>query len=227
MTLVHSNGTRPKLTTPPGIPDCANLMWSDLVICFTDLRNSPNLTEEPGHSTLKTHLDEHFSFGRTLTARAGGIYVQDLPNGILGTFQSIENAISFALQLQELYMEQSFLKKFPLELRIGLFLGLGEVTESNIFGSAVNQPNRVQGKAEAHQILTNKRLFETFTKQWGMQKAMQYFIPAGEYELKGLSDPLTQELFSFKWQRFKNDYPDYSLAKLVFQHLHEGKVEAP
>jgi hypothetical protein len=32
MTLVHSNRTRPKLTMPPGIPDCANLVWTDLAL---------------------------------------------------------------------------------------------------------------------------------------------------------------------------------------------------
>jgi hypothetical protein len=45
--------------------------------------------------------------------------------------------------------------------------------------------------------------------------------------MKEISLHSTQELFSFKWQEFKNDYPEHSLAKLVFQHLHEGKVEAP
>ena len=45
--------------------------------------------------------------------------------------------------------------------------------------------------------------------------------------MKEISLHSIHELFSFEWQEFKNDYPEHSLAKLVFQHLRQGKVEAP
>ena len=81
-----------------------------LVICFTDLRGSPSLTEKLGHNTL-SRTSTSISPSETLTALAGGRYVKNMAMEILATFQSDEHAISFALQLQNFIRNRHCLKR--------------------------------------------------------------------------------------------------------------------
>jgi hypothetical protein len=47
----------------------------------------------------------------------------------------------------------------------------------------------------------------------------------GERELKGIREPPTQELFSFKWKEYSRENPHNSLVNLVFEHLQRADVE--
>ena len=75
-----------------------------LAICFTDLKDSSSLTEAVGYNTYLQYLKDHFSVAETLTKLAGGDDdVRNTGSGNMIVFKSEEQAISFALQLQEFY----------------------------------------------------------------------------------------------------------------------------
>jgi Adenylate and Guanylate cyclase catalytic domain len=197
-----------------------------LVTCFTDLKDSTVLTQTLGHNIYRLYLDNHFSIAKVLTQLAGGEYIKNTGDGNIATFASGEQAVTFALQLLEFYTEQPCLKRPPFKIGIGLYLGQVQRTESDVFGSGVNQAARVQGKAEVGHIVINADLLDNLKRQWGPQEATKYCISIGHHTLKGISDPPTHELFSFEWQDFRRDDPDFSLAGLVYEHLRRAGVEA-
>ena len=124
-------------------------------------------------------------------------------------------------------MEQYCLIRRPLKLGVVLCLGQVQRTETGVLGSGAEQAAHVLSKARAGSIIINTALFENLKEQWGAPKAGKYFTLLRQHEMKEISLHPIQELFSFDWQEFKNNYPEHSLAKLVFQHLRQGKVEAP
>jgi len=197
-----------------------------LVTCFTDLEDSTRLNQILGQTKYFEFLNNHFSVTKALTRLTGGDYVKNTGDGNMVLFASGEQAIRFASRLQEFYAEQPCRTSLPLKFRIGLSLGQVERTESDAHGPGANRAARVLSKAKARQIIIDKTIVESLKNQWGVEEYEKYVIFFGNHELKGFSDPATHELFSFEWQRYRNDCPDYSLVKLVFEHLYQGKVEA-
>ena len=194
--------------------------------CFTDLEGSTSLTEEFGHETFIEEIKEHLRVGRILAEREGGHYIKSIGDAHMITFDHLEHAINFSLRLQEYYEEQPCLRHLPIRVRVGLYLGVVEPTGSDVFGSGVNQAARVQGKAAPGQVLLNKELVDSIEKIWGTTKTVKYFNSIGEHELKGISKPPKQELFSFDWPQYGYDYPESGLVRLVYEHIRQAKVEA-
>ena len=119
-----------------------------LVICFTDLQDFNSHTEYLGRNSYPPyHLKDHFSIAETLTKLAGGDYVTNTNHGNIVLFKSGEQAINFALQLQEFYVERHCLIRRPLKLGIGLCFGQVQRTETGVLGSGAEQAAHVLSKA--------------------------------------------------------------------------------
>jgi class 3 adenylate cyclase len=196
-----------------------------LVTCFTDLKGSTSLTQELGHDIYIRYLRDHLSVAKALTKLSKGNYIKNIGDANMVTFTSVRRALCFALQLQEFYAEQPCLKRPPFELRISLFHGIVEPMDSDVFGSGVNQAARLQGETEVSHITVNKYLFDSIKTLQSSLKAGNYFTFIGERELKGIREPPTQELFSFKWKEYSRENPHDSLVNLVFEHLQRADVE--
>jgi Adenylate and Guanylate cyclase catalytic domain len=195
------------------------------VTCFTDLKDSTPLNESLGNQGFMPILEDHLRVGENLVERAGGTYVKNVGDSHMGEFDSPEQAINFALQLQEYYQPQPCLNHLELKIRVGLFLGMVAPLRDDFFGSGVNQAARVQGVAEPGEVIVNKDLVEHLVRVWNRPVTDKYFTSIGEKALKGINDPPTQELFSFNWQLYRLDNPNSGLARLVYDHLQQGGVD--
>jgi hypothetical protein len=196
-----------------------------LVSCLTDLKDSTRLNQLLGQNNYNPVLYDHFSIAQALTELAGGEYVKKTGDGNMVLFKSGEPAIRFASWLQEFCAEQPCLKRPPLQFGIGMSLGQVERTKTDAFGPGANQVARVESQAGAGQIIIDKSIIASLRAQWGVQKCENYIGILGEYELKGISDPPKQELFSFKWREFSRDNPSDGLVKIVYDHLEHASVE--
>ncbi|MEN6521154.1 MAG: adenylate/guanylate cyclase domain-containing protein [Armatimonadota bacterium] len=195
------------------------------VICFTDLKGSTDLFEKLGHNGFLPHLQEHLNVGKCLAESVGGRYIKNVGDAHVVEYEVPEEALAFALSLQQYYRELPCVSRPPLAVKVGLFLGVVESTAADIFGSAVNQAARVQGKAQPGEVIVNSSIVDAMKKIWGVDTASTYFSSAGKHELKGIADPPEQELFYFDWERYGTDNPELGLCKLVYEHLQQAKVE--
>lgn len=195
------------------------------VTCFTDLKESTELTEKLSHDGIRPYREEHLRIGRLLCELVGGKYIKSIGDAHMIGFDTLEPAFRFSTQLQQYYLPQPCYEKAPLQVRIGLFLGVVEESgDGDLFGSGVNQAARVEGKTPAGEVWVNKDLVGAINKVWSREKAEKYFESRGEFQLKGIKEPPKQELFSFNWLTYANEHPENSLAQLVHDHLEEASI---
>lgn len=194
------------------------------VTCFTDLKGSTALTEQMGHEKFRKFRVEYLRIGKILSDNLKGNYVKSIGDSHMLTFDDPIISLQFAAHLQQYYEPQTNFCTHELESRIGLFLGVVDQDVSDVFGSGVNQAARVEGLCPPKEIWVNKEFVDAVSKIWGQPKAKKYFLTKGDFELKGIITPPTQELFSFDWQNYMKEYPKYSLANLVLKHFQEASI---
>ena len=93
-----------------------------------------------------------------------------------------------------------------------------------MYGSGVNQASRVEGKAIPSSVWLNRDLFDAVDKLWGSSTALHFLSSEGEFELKGITNPPKQELFSFNWRVYVKTHPENSLCASVFNHFQQASV---
>lgn len=193
------------------------------ITCFTDLENSTGLTESEGHDRFLPEIKEHLRIGRILAERAGGQYIKPIGDAHMITFNTLEAAIAFSVQLQEYYKDQPCFRQPPIRVRIGLYLGVVEPVGNDVLGSGVNRAARTQGEADPCEILLNKDLVTQIERVWAAPDVAKYLSSTGELPLDGIASP--QELFLFDWQQYGYDHPEIGQARLIYEHLRRASVE--
>jgi hypothetical protein len=194
------------------------------ITCFTDLKGSTAMTEEMGHADAIPIIQEHLRVGQALAALNKGTWVKNIGDAHMVRFDYVEDALAFAVQLQQLCSEQPALVKSPVPVRISLFLGAVEPIAEDVFGSGVNQAARLQGVTEPAQVTVNDDLYKTMQKAFGKKTTGQYCISIGTHELKGV--PGQQHLYRFDWSKYVQASPVASLASYVYEHLKQANIEA-
>jgi class 3 adenylate cyclase len=192
------------------------------VTCFTDLADSTKNTEQLGHEEFMPLLRDFHAVVRGLSALTGGSYKKDTGDGDILTFADPERAIQFAAKLQMYYADRPSLDRVPFRIRVGMFSGVVQDEENNVFGSGANRAARIQALADVGEILIDESLRTGLASIWPEDKLNKYVQNSGTHELKGVTDPVT--LFSFDWQSFVRDYPSSGLAKNIAEHLERGTI---
>lgn len=199
-----------------------NLEHEYAVTCFTDLKNSTAMTEELGAKVMDPMREEYLRVGKILANNCGGTYKKNTGDGYVIVFNGIEAGFRFAAQLQQYYHPQPNYSKEPLVSRVGLFLGVIGNTFDDVFGSGVNQAARTEAAANPGEILVNQDLARGVEKIWAKDKTDRFLSRAGQYEFKGIRDPV--ELLNFNWQEYIKEYSEGSLSSLVFKHFGEASI---
>ena len=193
------------------------------VTCFTDLKEFTQLTEQLGQDGIRPFLEDYLRIGKLLAESIGGKYIKSIGDAHMITFNTLESALYFALQLQQYYLPQPCQKRGPLQIRIALYLGVVEPCGDDVFGSGPNQASRVEGLAIPGEVWVNEWLVKAFEDIWPPYK-MKYFKLCGEFELEGIKNPPKQKLFSFDWCTLSGDDPNVGLAPIVIRHLEAASV---
>lgn len=193
------------------------------VTCFTDLKEFTQLTDQLGQDGIRPFLEDYLRVGKLLAESVGGKYIKSIGDAHMITFDTLEPALNFAVQLQQYYLPQPCQKRGPLQIRIALYLGVVEPCGDDVFGSGPNQASRVEGLAIPGEVWVNEWLVKAFEDIWPPYK-MKYFKFCGEFGLKGIKNPPKQKLFSFDWYTLSGDDPNVGLAPLILEHLKNASV---
>ncbi|MCC7423756.1 MAG: adenylate/guanylate cyclase domain-containing protein [Planctomycetaceae bacterium] len=193
-------------------------------LCFTDIKGSTALTQSLGHSKYMPLLREHLQEGEALATACGGVYVKNIGDAHFAQFDSVESALKFATQFQQLVTSRSGLRDDCFEIRIGLSQGAVVPTSGDVFGAGVNEGARVQAVAEPGQVTCNRQFKETARAALSGGGVDAYFGSVGVKTLKGL-EPEQQEVFYFDWQKYASVEHTHSLASQVESHLGDSRIE--
>ena len=129
-----------------------------------------------------------------LLARCGGRIVKLTGDGVLVEFPSAVDALSAAIELQQVISEEALEqpKDRAILFRMGLHLGDLIVEDDDLFGDGVNVAARLEGEAPPGGILVSRTVHEAVV---GRMKAR--FEDLGSLVLKNIDRPI--QAFAVSW----------------------------
>jgi class 3 adenylate cyclase/tetratricopeptide (TPR) repeat protein/RecA/RadA recombinase len=156
-----------------------------VTVVFTDLVGSTELSSRLDPAAADQLRDTHFALLRGAIEDNGGTEVKNLGDGLMVVFTITSGALNGAEAMQQAIAHHNKRATEPVSIRVGV--SHGEVTEDggDYFGDAVVEAARLCAKADGGQILATQ-----LVQLNAGRRAKQEFVSLGDFELKGLPDPV-------------------------------------
>jgi len=167
----------------------------EVAILFADVVGSTKLYEQLGDLRARDMVSVCIDVMRAATDQNSGSVIKTMGDEIMATFQSADDALNAAAQMQKQIAVHPALKvdDHTVAIRIGCNYGPVVVENRDIFGSAVHTANRMTSQAKAGQIMTTATMVEQLSSDW-RASVRQIDIAT----LKGRSSEVA--LFEVLWQ---------------------------
>ncbi|MCS7062863.1 MAG: adenylate/guanylate cyclase domain-containing protein [Methylacidiphilales bacterium] len=158
-------------------------------IMMGDIRGFTSFCERTPTETVVSILEKSYTIIEDTVAEFGGAKCEFIADAFLTSFTKPSAAIDCALELSR----KIHTVLAPYQLGMGIGITHGPVLEGivggqnskkyTLIGHTVNAAARIQGEAEAGEILATEEVIRT-------AKSTQLFQPLGELQLKGITHPL-------------------------------------
>jgi class 3 adenylate cyclase len=167
----------------------------ELAILFADVVGSTKLYEQLGDLRARDMVGVCIDVMRAATDQNSGSVIKTMGDEIMATFQSADDALNAAAQMQKQISGHPALRvdDHTVAIRIGCNFGPVVMENRDIFGSAVHTANRMTSQAKAGQIMTTATMVEHLSSDW-RASVRQIDIAT----LKGRSSEVA--LFEVLWQ---------------------------
>ena len=163
-----------------------------VTVMFTDIKDSTAYFEQFGDAAGLFMIRECNELLERVIESHKGKVIEVVGDSVMAAFQDCDESIRAAIAIQLRLRQQNAARKNGNEVlvRIGLHHGNGVVTADHVFGDVVNVASRVQGVAEAGQIVISDSLQKKISSQFDL-------APLGRFHFKGKSDD--RDLFEVRW----------------------------
>jgi len=179
-------------------------------IMFTDIEGYTSLMQQDEE---KANLirERHRQIFNNATENHEGKILQYYGDGTLSMFSSTLDAVKCGVEMQ-----QAFLDKPSIPIRIGIHAGDVLVTEDDIFGDAVNIASRIESLGKAGSVLISEKVNDEIKNHTGFKTASLGHFPFKNVDEpikvfalanKGLTVPDTNEMLD-KGKVIKKDIPN-------------------
>jgi len=146
------------------LPGETGFEFKNLTVLFTDLKGSTELYGRVGDFRAYGLVREHFEHLRNIIAVRGGSMVKTIGDAVMASFAEPVSALRAASEMNQA-MERLVRDGERLVLKIGLHTGPCIAVDLNdrldYFGQTVNLAARVQGAAEANEIVCTEAVFSS------------------------------------------------------------------
>ena len=148
-------------------------------IMFTDIEGYTSLMQKDEE---KANLirERHLQIFNTTTENHRGKILQYYGDGTLSMFSSALDAVNCGVEMQ-----QVFLEKPSIPVRIGIHLGDVMVTEDNVFGDAVNLASRIESLGKAGSVLISEKVHDEIKNHTGFK-----VVSMGRFSFKNVDEPM-------------------------------------
>ena len=161
-------------------------------ILLTDLVGSTRLANSVGPVRADELREEHFELLRDAIASSRGKEVKNTGDGMMFAFPSASEAVRCAVAMQQGFERRYRQAEQALHVRIGLGAGESTVKDGDYFGMPSTEAARLCAQAPSDGILISGLVKTLAGRCDGIE-----FTSAGEFELKGVDEPV--EAFSVSW----------------------------
>ncbi len=192
-------------------------------ILFADIAGSTRLYETYGDAPAQALVAQCLDLlGRACEEQNGRI-IKTVGDEIMCRFETADDAVSAARNMQGRLKHQVFDVPATPEVRIGLHFGHGVVSETDVFGEATNIASRVTEAARPKQILTTEQTLQQLSPALAANARLY-----DRARLQGLHDELV--LYEILWEReeltnivARTSFPDQAVYSTL--RLRHGNQE--
>jgi class 3 adenylate cyclase len=162
-------------------------------ILFTDIVDSTRLTRSLGDSAAMELVRAHDRIVRQALEETGGSEVKHTGDGIMASFESVNEAIESAVKIQRRLAAHRDEAEQPISVRIGISAGEPVTEHNDLFGAAVQLAARACAQADPNCVFVSTEVHELYD-------GVEYdFEVRGPFELKGFEEPIP--LYEVSWHR--------------------------
>jgi class 3 adenylate cyclase len=163
-----------------------------VAVLFTDMVGSTAAVVQLGDDRAQDLVDAHDRAAQAAIDLYGGEQVKHTGDGVMARFPSVSAAMRAAEAIQRRVAADRDSGVPAPNVRIGVNAGEPLLGHDNLFGVTVNLAARACQVAEPDQVLVTR-----VVRDLAMGKDFA-FTPAGEFALKGFSEPVP--LWSLRWR---------------------------
>ncbi|OQA08263.1 MAG: Adenylate cyclase 1 [bacterium ADurb.Bin374] len=165
----------------------------ELTIMFTDVKGYTAFSAKASLSEVMSMLKQHDEIMMPIIEKHSGKIVKKIGDAFLIIFEQPAKALLAAIAIQRRLKEHntSTSEEHRLALRIAINTGSVICRENDVFGDAVNVASRLEGIADAGEIVISEA---TSTQ---VDATIFELLPHGEHKLKGIEKPV--KTFRVAW----------------------------
>ena len=156
-----------------------------VMVLFTDLVGSTELSERIGDAAADDLRRAHFESLRAVIAATGGDEVKTIGDAVMVTYRGAADAIAGAVGMQQAVDADNGRGGESLSMRVGISAGDATYEDGDWFGRPVIEAARLCAAADGGQILVASIVQVLAGSRTGHQ-----MTSVGELDLKGLPEPL-------------------------------------
>lgn len=155
-----------------------------LTVMFIDIVGYTKTTAQLSREEFAQLHDTFDNISLPIFEKYNGKVIKKIGDAFLITFRSPTNAVLCGADLQNAFEHHNKHSKRPLRIRVAIHTGEVIVRNNDVFGEAVNTASRIEGVADANQIVFSEAVFSA------MNKREVPYIHLGLKKLKGMKYPI-------------------------------------
>ncbi|MDD3148058.1 MAG: HEAT repeat domain-containing protein [Candidatus Riflebacteria bacterium] len=165
----------------------------DLSIMFTDVKGYTAFSSKASLSEVMSMLKQHDEILKPVFEKFGGDALKKIGDAFLVVFENHNNSILAAIEIQRKLREFNLTVPEERQLAIRIAINSGSVirTENDVLGDSVNLASRLEGVADAFEIVISENTLQRINRQ------IFEIEPYGTHQLKGIEKPVKS--FKVKW----------------------------
>jgi class 3 adenylate cyclase len=141
-----------------------SLSIQNIVIMFTDLKDSTAMYDQLGDTVSYNIVREHFKLLFATIENHHGVVIKTIGDAVMASFIKTEDAIKASLEIFQNFLDRIWDPAGRLKVKIGLNKGPVIVVNSNehldYFGHHVNIASRIQSQLKKHSVGFTESIFQ-------------------------------------------------------------------
>lgn len=193
--------------------------------CCVDLKGSLDFVAESGHRSAVPVIGEHLRICQALAQRNCGRAANGIQDKLLVHFNGVDNALSFAAQVQQLCGPRPGHPAKSVLPRMCMALGAIDATFEHIAGPGVEEAAAAIDKLRPGQVVFDKGIYQTCSDYLGPDKTAAICSPLRTTDDLQTNGQLDGERYEFNWKEFVTQTPDASIGKHILNHFKKAHIE--
>ena len=200
-----------------------------MTVLYADIHGYTGLIERDEQGTL-ARLTRSLALIRSLTGDYGGSVVNTAGDGLVAVFESVQQALHFALEMQrELAREEAWTEDGqPILYRVGISVGDTFAGQDGVYGHSVNLAARIQSFAEPGGICVTDTVYrmlrpndEVRLRSIGTKRLKNISTPVEVFSVEMLPTvpAAAQEILPLRPAPPAETLPDASVAILPMENI--------